>query len=115
MGDGLAVVGLLVTLTGLLVAVAVGVWKARGSIEASIRDSARSMGEANDRALDKMREANDRALDKLREAQERIEERIGARMDALRDELRADMRAERTVFVEQVNRLVTAVLKRPAD
>ncbi len=115
MGDSLAVVSLLVTLTGLLVAVAVGVWKARGSIEASITASARSMRESNDRALDKMRESNDRALDKMREAQERMEERIGARMDALRDELRADMHAERTVFAEQVNRLVTAVLKRPAD
>ena len=111
MGDSLAVVSLLVTLTGLSVAVAVGVWKARGSIEASITESARSMREANDRAHERMREANDRAQDKMREAQERI----GARMDALRDELRADMRAERSVFAEQVNRLVTAVLKRPAD
>ena len=115
MGDGLAVVGLLVTLTGLLVAVAFGVWKARGSIEASITESARSTREANDRAHEKMREANDRAYGKMREAQERTEERIGARMDALRDELRADMRADRTVFAEQVNRLVAAVLKRPAD
>ena len=93
MGDGLAVVGLLVTLLGLLVAVAVGVWKARGSIETSIADSARSM----------------------RETHERMEARMGARMDALRDELRADMRADRTLFAEQVNRLVAAVLKRPAD
>ncbi len=126
MGDGLAVVSLLVTLTGLLVAVAFGVWKARGSIEASITESARStreandrahekMREANDRAHEKMREANDRAYGKMREAQERTEERIGARMDALRDELRADMRADRTVFAEQVNRLVAAVLKRPTD
>ena len=104
MGDGLAVVSLLVTLTGLLVAVAVGVWKARGSIETSITESARSM-----------REANDNALDKMREAQERMEERIGARMDALRDELRADMRADRSVFAEQVNRLVAAIVKQPAD
>lgn len=104
MGDELAVASLLVTLTGLLVAVAVGVWKAHGSIEASITESARSM-----------REANDKALDRMREAQERMEERIGARMDALRDELRADMRADRTVFAEQVNRLVAAIVKRPAD
>ena len=93
MGDGLAVVGLLVTLSGLLVAVAVGVWKARGSIETSIAESAHS----------------------TREAHERMEARMGARMDALRDELRADMRADRTLFAEQVNRLVAAVLKRPAD
>lgn len=115
MDDSLAVVSLLVTLTGLLVAVAVGVWKARGSIEASITESARSMREANERAHERMRESNVRAHEKMREAQERMEERIGARMDALRDELRADMRAERTVFAEQVNRLVAAVLKRPAD